>query len=228
MVTFILVFQFRVSGLIMKNLLNILVVCVAFSFPSLIKGQSSIGCNVDGECKGSLYMDVTNQETVGECLTQCQSTIGCQFWTYYRESKGCLGFVSCDHLSSESCTDCVSGDKECEPYQCNIQGRCSGTLVRFLQAPDVDYCAEACHTYTNCTWWTYDQGGSSKFCTLMGDCPVLDETCLTCISGEAGCWIESTLPPMTEGEENGTLWQCIMSLFLIWRPLLRLGRPTSI
>ena len=185
----------KLNALLFKTLFLLL---TFWTSPAL--GQTSIGCNMDGECKGSLYMDVSSQETVGDCLEQCQATIGCQYWTYYRESKGCLGFVNCDHLTAEDCTDCVSGDKGCEPYQCDIQGRCSGTLEEFLVAPSSDYCADKCHEHVNCTWWTYDSS-STRFCTLLADCPILDKSCLSCISGEAGCWVESTLPPDTEGKQ---------------------------
>lgn len=57
--------------------------------------------------------------------------MGCQYWTYYENEGACFSFVSCSNLDPTDCDGCISGDVECQERQCDLQGQCDGSLVKF-------------------------------------------------------------------------------------------------
>ena len=56
---------------------------------------------------------------------------------------------------------------------------------------------QTCFNDPECTWWTYDLGGGNKFCTILRTCTFIDPDCLTCISGQSGCWV-TTAPDIPD------------------------------
>ena len=49
--------------------------------------DSSIGCYVDGECLQSNFIGVTEVDGLQECHQFCLQEEGCNFFTFYRDSK---------------------------------------------------------------------------------------------------------------------------------------------
>ena len=88
------------------------------------------------------------------------------------------------------CSECISGRRDCVPQQpiCWAAGECQGNELYFVTSPTKEDCLEECKNTFNCTWFTYRSSESHEsICHLFTDCPTIDETCETCISGERRC-----------------------------------------
>lgn len=58
-------------------------------------------------------------------------------------------------------------------------------MLGFGIVTDTDACLDLCAGDYRCNWWSFDS--SDGFCTLTDDCPTLDQSCETCISGQKDC-----------------------------------------
>ena len=73
------------------------------------------------------------------------SQVGCQYWTFYENEGACFSFVSCSNLDPTECDGCISGDVDCQEKQCDLQGQCDGSLVKFdVVATRYEYYAQVC------------------------------------------------------------------------------------
>ena len=132
-----------------------------------------------------MFVGVTIVPSAAECLMFCSSTSGCEFFTHYSADDTCFAFVNCVNYSEGSCFDCLSGDADCADVSCNVPGRCDGTLVDFFSVTSKQQCVDLCFEDDRCAWWTHE--ADNGLCTLTSDCPILDEGCASCLSGEKFC-----------------------------------------
>ena len=56
-----------------------------------------------------------------------------------------------------------------------------------------DECLNLCKDDSSCAWFTYFRAPSE--CVLYFDCPMIDETCEDCVSGERSCIVDLKPPP---------------------------------
>ena len=56
-----------------------------------------------------------------------------------------------------------------------------------------DECLNLCKDDSSCAWFTYFRAPSE--CVLYFDCPMIDETCEDCFSGERSCIVDLKPPP---------------------------------
>ena len=85
-----------------------------------------------------------------------------------------------------------------------FQGLCKGGLLSFTSDSTYNECSEACYDNPECEWWSFDV--KTHLCNQLNGCPILDESCTTCLSGESKCWdLEAPPPPEDNGkpEKNG-------------------------
>ena len=76
-----------------------------------------MGCYEEGECLGAGFADFLPLESVEECHRLCIDTDGCRFFTHYGETQedaGCFAYLNCPDFSDAGCTDCISGEVECQ------------------------------------------------------------------------------------------------------------------
>ena len=147
-------------------------------------------CFVAGECTFGQQVDVLESADELQCLTICQATANCTWFTFFPNSESCELFSSCGTVDDTLCPECISGQKECsipEPT-CWVQGNCHGNVTHtednIITKED---CLSICKEFSLCNWFTYFS--ERTVCTLMLDCPALDEGCTTCVSGESRCEI---------------------------------------
>ncbi len=76
--------------------------------------ENETQCFVKGECKHSTLID--ESMTLGEnsCLHFCQKTPGCRWFTYHPENSFCAALTECVELSTTDCSNCLSGQTECQ------------------------------------------------------------------------------------------------------------------
>ena len=147
------------------------------------------GCDLEGKCEGTFISGQAGIDKEG-CVENCQIITDCNFWTHDSIQSLCYLFADCPSLD-ESCSECVSGQRNCTqepidpPTGCDLDGKCDGTTVNYKLTDDRDACVLFCQSNADCAFWTYDS--AQTLCYLFSDCPVLDETCLACVSGEREC-----------------------------------------
>ncbi|XP_059085062.1 uncharacterized protein LOC131882047 isoform X2 [Tigriopus californicus] len=148
-----------------------------------------IQCFVPGECLDSQILDARPTNTSRSCLSLCQGLAGCEWFTWYTDSKVCTSLSGCLSLTEEKCgSNCISGEQECTEIQCGIQGRCYGALEGIRKVGSGKECGSICGQRSECTWFSYSNQTNS--CTMTNDCPVLDRSCNDCQASETPCAID--------------------------------------
>ena len=110
----------------------------------------------------------------------------CQWFTFFGKLQHtCVLFANCTAIDTTNCDQCVSGERECQPLACFVQGQCEGLLDFGLETNSATECLDVCQSFDQCTWFTYKP--EVQLCLLYQTCTTLDETCTTCISGQQGC-----------------------------------------
>ena len=88
------------------------------------------------------------------------------------------------------CPECLSGQSGCVPTEasCWVGGECKGKEIDIVPAQTKEDCLAECQNTFGCKWFTFRSYKSPQpVCFLFSDCPAIDETCETCISGERRC-----------------------------------------
>jgi hypothetical protein len=94
---------------------------------------------------------------------------------------------NCKDLTNDDCRDCISGQVDCDlqPARCNIIGQCLGSILGTTTTETKDNCLKQCQDNDDCRWFTFEI--DTNFCQHFLNCPSLDETAKTYISGERTC-----------------------------------------
>ncbi len=53
-------------------------------------------------------------EDVDACLELCKVEKDCEYFTFFEVDNSCLMLANCVTFSTDTCTDCYSGDRNCE------------------------------------------------------------------------------------------------------------------
>ena len=72
-----------------------------------------------------------------------------------------------------------------EDAQCDLPGFCDGVFLDATLAEDKAACIAFCRMTQGCSWYSLDT--STKVCTALEDCPVLDESQTNTTSGNKEC-----------------------------------------
>ena len=83
-----------------------------------------------------------------------------------------------------------------EPVQCNVNGKCKGSVISYSFTNDQTECLNQCKHYFptpyqhNCKWITFD--ADTGLCELFEDCSPTDSgDCSSCISSDVRCETET-------------------------------------
>ena len=68
---------------------------------------------------------------------------------------------------------------------CWVRGLCKGTVSWIEGTNTKEECLSACQSNANCEWFTYHI--PSKACVMYENCPTLDESCISCVTGKRTC-----------------------------------------
>ncbi len=60
-----------------------------------------------------------------------------------------------------------------------------GTSLHTTESGTKSECVDLCQNTDGCEFYTYDHKDS--FCSAYSNCPILDQDCTTCTSGENEC-----------------------------------------
>ncbi|TRY79456.1 hypothetical protein TCAL_09787 [Tigriopus californicus] len=192
----------------MKVLTEILLFlfCIARVTLALISSPG-IQCFVPGECLDSQILDARPTDTSRACLNLCQNLTGCEWFTWYTDSKVCTSLSGCLSLTEEKCgSNCISGEQECPEIQCGIQGRCYGALEGIRKVGSDKECGSICGQRSECTWFSYSNQTNS--CTMTNDCPALDRSCDDCLASETSCAVTTDLIGCSLIDAQSD-WNCI-------------------
>ena len=85
-------------------------------------------CYVPGECIGQLVGSFQSYDRY-ECLSVCSNVRDCTWFSSNGENGFCGLFETCEEVSTENCSQCVSGESNCEVLRCGIVGECKGYFL---------------------------------------------------------------------------------------------------
>ena len=154
------------------------------NFFSSIVISFAIDCDIPGSCYDNIVIDASDEPNLDNCIQYCRDLNECSWYTYEPESLICGAFKSCDHISNQSCSSCLSGEVECPlSSECDIQGKCEGKVANIIHSPNSRECHLACQANANCRWYTFH----NRICQLLKTNDVIDETCQNCRCGKKEC-----------------------------------------
>ena len=148
----------------------------------------SQNCSLSGLCDGHLQ-NAGVQDDLTQCILFCRSVQDCTWFSWNKDEKICLALADCLNLD-ESKTNTISGEKLCSPYSCSIPGLCHGIIIDDRIVRNEAYCLELCQQESQCYWYSYIP--KDNLCLLLKDCPEIDSSCSSCVSGQQGCQNDET------------------------------------
>ena len=104
--------------------MNFILFSLLIGFAGITKALKEPQCFVDGTCIHSQLIDLTSQDNYNDCLENCTANDVCQWFTFDYSANLCFLFVNCLALSNENCANCVSGERTCQPMECDLTGIC--------------------------------------------------------------------------------------------------------
>jgi len=81
--------------------------------PDAIDLESAKGCYSPGQCMNSDLIVEMNVEDLKGCMSSCQMTPSCRYFTYYEDGKFCQQFKNCNQFSALFCENCFSARSTC-------------------------------------------------------------------------------------------------------------------
>ena len=146
--------------------------------------------------------------TTTNCLRTCKSNPVCEWFTYTESAMSCVMYSDCPAID-DSCPDCHTGQKACNPGECHcyiylkftcsynhphmsdtaicgVQGFCDGQIVALDTVASAKECLDMCQVYEDCGWYSYFP--ETDYCVLTEDCGLLDRSCIDCTAGEKQCY----------------------------------------
>jgi len=147
---------------------------------------------VPGECQWSTILGFKKVQDDQACLDYCKNMQGCNWHTFYPSKKVCIALDGCEEISTETCHDCLSRDRNCDSanFYCGREGICKGTFLTMVEKETVEHCSNFCKETEKCQWYTFDD--SNKHCIALKDCPEVDETHTNFVSNRVSCPLKSS------------------------------------
>jgi len=147
-------------------------------------------CFKKGKCKDSYQIVGKGIENQYLCRKECQMNSFCKWFTFFKDTTYCQLYRDCVILDDQSCSDCLSGEKDCSPpeIKCGLTGKCRGEAFSTKSAQTTDECLKLCQAEASCNWFTFY--GKQQSCHLFTSCNNLDG-CDACVSGNSKCSAES-------------------------------------
>ena len=139
-----------------------------------------------GDLSGTVEKKSNCQSERGEAqfilFFKFQDLDGCNYFTHYDSLSQCYSWTECVGFSTDTCTDCISGDISCG--DCGSEGVCDGTVLMYTDDKSASACAYKCGITNHCQWYSFD--GVTASCTLTSDCSKVVD-CDLCVHGEKRC-----------------------------------------
>ncbi len=98
--------------------------CLIFSACTFFVNAERLQCSMMGQCVNSNLIYEGNAKTRQDCHQKCKNNDDCYWFTYHASQKYCLLYANCGNITESGCDSCVTGEKNCDLYNCRIQGAC--------------------------------------------------------------------------------------------------------
>ena len=89
---------------------------------------AELQCSVPGQCVNSDLIQSEVEEDKYACHHQCKTNDACYWFTYNQEKGFCEQFGNCFNITDATCDTCITSEKDCDVYQCSLQGSCQVTI----------------------------------------------------------------------------------------------------
>ena len=149
-------------------------------------GEGSF-CAQSGMCLGLGIGTAHFAHSEWDCARGCNTTAGCEWYSYDPDDKLCATLSTCPSLDAVSCPDCVSGERGCSVSVCFAEGECSGGEYagKLKGVASADDCLKQCRENTLCKWFTFYP--NTETCLFYGSCSEVKQGCQNCVTGQEEC-----------------------------------------
>ena len=174
---------------------NLCLFVFLFCCPWLANSLEDDICFKKGQCMQSSPTLSSFVDSEYSCRQECQMNPLCNWFTYFKKSTNCQQFKNCVTLDQNSCTDCLTGEKDCSPpeMKCWLKGKCDGKPIIVNTTQTSEGCLRLCQETDDCAWFSFDERKS--LCHLFNNFRGL-VSCDSCISGNSKC------DPDSKGSKN--------------------------
>ncbi len=81
-------------------------------------------CSVPGQCVNSEEISSAVEADKYACQASCKNNVDCEWFTFHTNLNVCTLFRNCQNITEANRDSCITSQKDCKDYQCNIQGSC--------------------------------------------------------------------------------------------------------
>lgn len=150
-------------------------------------GSSELPCAQTGECLGAEFIREISATTVEECADLCREESLCRNFNYYMSEQQCFLLANnCDSISDSFCSDCLTGNRNCDLPACWLRGvQAKGSFAGHAIVDSPEECHIESKKDQRFKWFTFDKSGD-RTCVFFSDKTDL-VPCTTCVTGESIC-----------------------------------------
>ncbi len=89
---------------------------------------AELQCSVPGQCVNSEQISSGVENNKNACQDKCKNDQDCNWMTFDTATNFCVLYNTCQNITEANCNSCITSEKDCDAYQCNIQGACQVRL----------------------------------------------------------------------------------------------------
>ena len=96
--------------------MNFFLLLNSFLFAGFLNSGNcnKLQCFIPGECTNSQEINILPSLDEFQCLEICQQDANCTWFSFFPDSNFCQMFSSCGSIEDTFCSNCISGQRECE------------------------------------------------------------------------------------------------------------------
>ncbi len=95
---------------------------IAAAFIAVAFGD--LQCSLPGQCVNSEQISSGVEDDKYACRQECKNNEDCNWFTFHTTLNVCVLYNTCLNITEANCDSCVTSERDCDVYQCNIQGSC--------------------------------------------------------------------------------------------------------
>ena len=96
-----------------------------FLFLTVYTVAENYQCDILGICKNSEFVGIVHHiNTNIDCIDACLNDDECNWCTFDSDFSQCILFADCNKIDNYKCSNCLTNQKECGQFDCDVSGLC--------------------------------------------------------------------------------------------------------